>query len=197
MIRSDNGTNFVGASTELKKAFGEMDEKRINDFFMELGGEWISWKRNPLVASNMGGVLEWQIRSARSILSVMLRNHGESLSDESLCALLVEVEGIINSRPITCESIGDVNSIIPLSPMQLLSSKTRVVIPPPGTFQKEDMYCRKQWRRVQDLSNELWTRWRKEVFATLQTRKKRNQTKRNFEVGDIVLVRDDVTTRNK
>ena len=197
MIRSDNGTNFVGASTELKKAFGEMDEKRINDFFMELGGEWISWKRNPLVASNMGGVLEWQIRSARSILSVMLRNHGESLSDESLCALLVEVEGIINSRPITCESIGDVNSIIPLSPKQLLSSKTRVVIPPPGTFQKEDMYCRKQWRRVQDLSNELWTRWRKEVFATLQTRQKRNQTKRNFEVGDIVLVRDDVTTRNK
>ena len=197
MIRSDNGTNFVGASTELKKAFGEMDEKRINDFFMELGGEWKSSKRNPPVASNLGGVLEWQIRSARSILSVMLRNHDESLSDESLCALLVEVEGIINSRPITCESIGDVNSIIPLSPMQLLSSKTRVVIPPPGTFQKEDMYCRKQWRRVQDLSNELWTRWRKEVFATLQTRQKRNQPKRNFEVGDIVLVRDDVTTRNK
>ena len=32
MIRSDNGTNFVGASIELKKAIGEMDEKRINDF---------------------------------------------------------------------------------------------------------------------------------------------------------------------
>ena len=54
MIRSDSGTNFVGASIELKKAFGEMDEKRINDFLMELGGEWISWKYNPLMASNMG-----------------------------------------------------------------------------------------------------------------------------------------------
>ena len=39
MIRSDNETNFVGASIELKKALGEMDEKRINDFLMELGGE--------------------------------------------------------------------------------------------------------------------------------------------------------------
>ena len=58
MIRSDSGTNFVGASIELKKAFGEMDEKRINDFLMELGGEWISWKRNPPMASNMGGVWE-------------------------------------------------------------------------------------------------------------------------------------------
>ena len=39
MIRSDNGTNFVGASIELKKAFGEVDDKRINDFFMEWRGE--------------------------------------------------------------------------------------------------------------------------------------------------------------
>ena len=37
---------------------------------------------------------------------------------------------------------------------------------------------------------------KKEVFATLQIRQKWNQTKRNFEVGDIVLVRDDVI-RNK
>ena len=29
MIQSDNGTNSVGASIHLKKAFGKMDEKRI------------------------------------------------------------------------------------------------------------------------------------------------------------------------
>ena len=78
----------------------------INDFLMELGGEWISWKCNPLMASNMEGVSEQQIRSARNILSAMLRNYGESLKNESLHTLLVEVEGIINSRPITCESVG-------------------------------------------------------------------------------------------
>ena len=39
MIKSDNGTNFVGASIELRKTFGEMDERMINDFMMELGGE--------------------------------------------------------------------------------------------------------------------------------------------------------------
>ena len=167
MIRSDNGTNFVGASIEQKKAFGEIDEKRTNDFLMELGEEWKSWKRNPPMVSNMRGVWERQIRSARSICSAMLGNHGESLSGELLRTLLVKVEGIINSRPINCESIVDVSRIIPLSPMQLLHSKTRVAMPPPGTFQKENMYCRKQWQRVQRLSNEFWTRWRKEVFATL------------------------------
>ena len=87
MIRSDNGTKFVGASIELKKTFGEMDEKRINDFLMELVGEWISWKCNPPIASNMGEESEWQIRSAWSILLAMLRNHIESLSNESLCII--------------------------------------------------------------------------------------------------------------
>ena len=40
------------------------------------------------------------------------------------------------------------------------------------------------------------TRWRKEVFETLQTRQRWNPTKRNFKVGDIVLVRGDII-RNK
>ena len=39
MIRSDNKTNFVKASIDLKKAFGKMDQKRINVSLMELGRE--------------------------------------------------------------------------------------------------------------------------------------------------------------
>ena len=35
------------------------------------------------------------------------------------------------------------------------------------------------------------------MFATLQTRQKLNETKRNFEVGDIVLVHDYVTAQSK
>ena len=190
-ILTDNGSNFVGASMEMKKAFREMDHESINNFLMELGGEWISWKRNPPYASNMGGVWERQIRSSRSILSSLLKSHGESLTDESLRTLLTEVECIVNSRPITYESIND-NSLMPLSPMNLLSMKTKIGMPPPGNFKKEDMYCRKQWRRVQHLCNEFWSRWRKEVFASLQVRQKWNKFKRNMEVGDIVLLRDSI-----
>ena len=144
----------------------------------------------------MGGMWERQIRSARSILAALLKQYGESLHDDSLRTLLVEVEGIINSRPITCDNIGDVNSIVPLNPMQLLSMKTRIVMQPPGIFQKEDMHCLKYWRRVQHVCNEFWTQWKKEVFATLQSRQKWNFPKRNFQVGDAVLVRDD-SMRNK
>ena len=67
---------------------------------------------------------------------------------------------------------------------------------PPGVFTSADMYCRKHWRRVQHLSNEFWSRWRKEVLLTLQNRQKWNNKTRNCEIGDIVLVKDDME-RNK
>ena len=73
-----------------------MDKKKINYFLMELGGEWLIWKHNPLTASNMRGVWERQIRSARSILPALLKQHRGSLNDESLRTLLVEAERIIN-----------------------------------------------------------------------------------------------------
>ena len=56
VIRTDNGTNFVGASAELIESFQEMDHVKIGEFLQQHGGEWIWWKRNPLLASNMGGV---------------------------------------------------------------------------------------------------------------------------------------------
>ena len=70
--------------------------------------------------------------------------------------------------------------------------KTMMVMPPPGIFQKEDLYCRKQWRCVQHMCDEFWSRWRKEFYATLQARQK---VRRNFPVRDIGLVCDD-TFRN-
>ena len=111
----------------------------------------------------MGGVWERQIRTAHSILVALLKIHGTSLNDESLQTFLAEVEAIVNTRPITSESLSDVHSPVSVCPVQLLTMKSRVVMPPPGEFQKEDIYCRKPWKHVQCLENEFWSRWKKEV----------------------------------
>ena len=103
----------------------------------------------------MGGVWERQIRSARNILASILKTHGASLNDESLQTLLVEVEAIINSCPLTTDLLNDVDSLIPLSPINLLTMKSKVVMPPPGAFSPPDVYSRKHWRRVQHISNEF------------------------------------------
>ena len=108
----------------------------------------INWKRTPPLASNMGGVWERQIRSARMILNSLLKTHGGSLTDESLQTLLVEVEAVVNSCPLPTETINDVTSLIPLSLINLLTMKSEIVMPPLGVFASRDKYCRKYWSRV-------------------------------------------------
>ena len=72
------------------------DHKKIADCLEENGGDWMVWKRNPPLASNMGGIWEQQIKSACSILNSLLKTHGSNLTEESLQTLVVEVKAIAN-----------------------------------------------------------------------------------------------------
>ena len=53
----------------------------------------------------MGGVWERQIRTVRSVLTGLLQNHASQLDDESLRTLMIEVQAIVNSRPITTDDL--------------------------------------------------------------------------------------------
>ena len=170
-ILSDNGKNFVGTANEYKKAFKEMEHAKISEFLVTQSCDWITWKRNPPSASHMGGVWERQIRSVRNVLSGLLIDHSQILNDESFRTLLTEAECIVNSTPLTVESLSDPDSL-PVSPINLLTLKTKVVLPPPGIFQRHDLYCRKRWRHVQHLANEFWSKWKKEFLSNLQPRQK-------------------------
>ena len=191
-IRSDNGTNFVGAERELREAIKEMNHDEITE---KLRQQQIDWKFNPPAASHMGGVWERHIRTVRRILATLLREHAGRLDDKSLHTLMCEVESIVNSRPLTVIS-SDVEDPLPLSPSQILTMRTSIVLPPPGQFQRNDVYMRRRWRRVQYLCNLFWSRWKREYLPTLQQRPKWNQTKRNLEVNDIVLIKDENESRN-
>ena len=196
VIRSDNGGNFVGCENEFIQEMEKLDDRKIEAFLLPVNCDWISWKKNPPVSSHMGGVWERMIKSIRNVLDALLKNHHARLDDESLHTLLVEAENIVNSRPLTMENLTDPDSE-PLTAYNLLTWKTKVVMPPPGVFQKEHIYCRKRWKAVQYMVNEFWDRWRKEYMVILQSRQKWSNTKRNFEVGDIVLVKEDKMPRNR
>ena len=170
-LRSDWGTNFVGAGQELKDAVKEMNHEKIKDFLQNNGADYMlfKFKRNPPASSHMGGVWERQIHSARIILSSLMRTHGLSLSGEAFRTFMAEVAAVLNSRPLTADNLSNPDDPLPLCPSQLITLKSKVILPPPGQFLPEDIYSRRQWRRIQHLANEFWTRWRKEY---LQVRSK-------------------------
>ena len=146
----------------------------------------------------MGGVWERMIRSVRSALSAVLTQHSGILDDEALHTLMIEAEMVVNSRPLTFVDSSNGNDCgEALSPSQLLTLKSKVVLPPPGNFMKEDVYSRKRWRRVQFLANQFWCKWRREYLPLLQQRSKWTRTEKNLKMGDIVLVVDDLLPRCK
>ena len=114
-----------------------MDDKKIQPFMQEFGGDWIKLEKKLPVACHMGGVWERQIHSAQRILSLLLQTHGKAFDKESLLTLMVKTEGILNSRPLTVETISDPTSELPLSPANNLTMKPKVVMPPPGKFLNE------------------------------------------------------------
>lgn len=185
---SDNGTNFVGANRELKDAAKEIDQSQVSNYLLRNNIDWIF---NPPAASHFGGVWERQIRTTRKILSSLLHDVGDRLDDESLRTFLCETEAIINSRPITPTS-SDIDDVTPLSPANILTLRSEVILPPPGQFQRDDVYMRKRWRRVQHLANEFWKRWRKEYLSSLQQRQKWKRKVQNVNIGDVVIIKDDV-----
>ena len=85
---------------------------------------------------------------------------------------MIEVELIVNSRPLTVETLNDAGSPTPISPSNLLALKSNIVMPPLGEFSQSDLFSKKRWRRAQHISEEYCTRWRKEFLQTLQPRQK-------------------------
>lgn len=195
-IQSDNGTNFLGADNEFAKIVHGLDQSKVKGFLSSNNCDWILWKRNPPHSSHRGGIWERAIRSARAIIDSLMMENNQHFDDEVFRTFLCEVESIMNSRPITSEASND-PTIEALTPNHLLTMKSKLVMPPPGEFQRSDLYCRKRWRVVQHLANQFWLRWKKEYVLLLQQRQKWNNPKRNFAIDDVVLLKDEECKRNQ
>ena len=189
-IHSDNGSNFIGAERILRESLQSLDQRKLNDYCSQLE---IKWKFNPPYASHMGGAWERMIRSIRKILKSLIET--QTVNDEGLVTLITEVESIINSRPLV-PVLFDAKSDSPLTPNHLLLFRDNPNLPP-GLFDENDCYARRRWAQIQYLSNQFWRRWLKEFLPNLNNRQKWFQASKNFEVGDIVLLAEDLQQRSK
>ena len=139
-IRCVRGTNFVGASHELKQRFNELSDDRVKQFLMKHRCDFLM---NVPHASHMGGVWERQIRTVRRILSSLMLQHASRLDSASFRTFFYEAMAIVNSRPLTTDNLNVPDGSEPLTPNHLITMKSSVILPPPGNFEKEDLYSRK------------------------------------------------------
>ena len=139
-MRSDNGTNFVGAIKELQKVFQEMDQNQISQYLQGHGANWITWIRSSPTASHMGGVWEKQIeqiRITRSILNALLTSENTQ-KFEWWSTTHIADRSCSNCQLTTWNDDwnNDVQTHFQLSPSNLLRMKSKVFMPPPGSVRQ-------------------------------------------------------------
>ncbi|XP_073789994.1 uncharacterized protein [Danio rerio] len=181
-LLSDQGTNFKGGEKELRDSFNSMSL----DLQQLLAKQKIDFRFNPPAAPHFGGTWEREIKSVKSALHTVMGV--QSVSEEVLYTVLLEVEAILNTKPLgyTSSSVADLDAI---TPNVLLMGRLDGALPP-VVYSKEEGLSKRRWRYCQVLADHFWSRFIKYYLPSLQCRQKWHGTPADLTVGTVVLMMD-------
>lgn len=184
-IYSDNGTNFVGVSKELRAESATVNRRLAGTFT----NRDTQWRFNPPAAPHMGGVWERLVRSVKSSLETL--SVSRTPDEETFQTLLIEVEGIVNSRPLTFVPL-ESEEAEALTPNHfLMLSSSGVVQPPQAPMEQSGRALRANWNQLRSLLDEFWKKWIKGYLPTICRRTKWFNDTKPVKVGDLVVIVDE------
>ncbi|XP_065076551.1 uncharacterized protein LOC135700089 [Ochlerotatus camptorhynchus] len=178
---SDNATNFHGAERQLREQINE----GVSATFTSANTKWTFI---PPSAPHMGGAWERLVRSVKTAIGDAYREG--KLNDEELQTLIVEAEGIVNTRPLTYIPLDSAESDA-LTPNHFLLGSSNGVKQPSVGIEVQQRASRDSWDRIQRQLNRFWQRWLKEYLLVIRKQTKWFDEARRVEVGDLVLIADE------
>ncbi|XP_063990952.1 uncharacterized protein LOC135169656 [Diachasmimorpha longicaudata] len=187
-IYSDNGTNFVGANNQLKEIYQFLQSKDHQETLQsELTRQQIQWHFIPPLSPHFGGLWEAAVKSFKHHLYRIITN--ELLTFEEFNTLVIEIEAVLNSRPLTPMS-ADPNDLLVLTPGHFLIGE------PLTTSRERDFTDTPSnrlstWEHIQKLKQHFWTRWHREYISDLNLRSKWSQGEHHIKEGTVVLLKED------
>ncbi|KAH8349495.1 hypothetical protein KR084_007732, partial [Drosophila pseudotakahashii] len=152
----------------------------------------VEWSFIPPRSPHFGGLWEAAVKAAKHRL---LRGVGNAkLTANELSTHLVEVEALLNSRPIASPS-NDPNDGEALTPGHLLIGQPLLTLPPEsvtkGNCSKASFGYLNRWRMLSALKQQFWQSWSKDYLSSLQQRKKWSIEGPDLKIGCLVLVNED------
>ncbi|XP_062704324.1 uncharacterized protein LOC134286689 [Aedes albopictus] len=185
---SDNGSNFVGAKSELHSLYelfkSDQLQGKLNEFCQT---REIRWTFIPPRAPNFGGLWEAGVKSTKTHLKKVLRD--ASLTFEEYYTVLTQIEAILNSRPLFSSS-ADPNEPEAITPGHFLIGRELTAIPEPN-LEDTKLNRLSRWQLVQRIRDHFWRRWSREYLNTLQTRQKWTKGCKNVIPDTVVLLKED------
>ena len=191
LMLSDNASTYLAVAEELKSLLSS------EELAESLSRRGVDWRFIPKRAPWFGGFWERLVGLTKSVLKKILgRSH---VTLDSLQTIVVEVEAVLNNRPLTHVSV-DVNDLDPITPSHLLYGRPIISLPYQRVEDDEiddptygdDADIRKRTKAQALLFKHFLTRWQKEYLTSLREfhRSTGNNTQM-IGVGDVVLIHDD------
>ncbi|XP_059217443.1 uncharacterized protein LOC131994669 [Stomoxys calcitrans] len=184
-VFSDNGTNFIGANRTLVREFKEFLKASEKSVIEKYGMHGFSWHFIPPHAPHMGGLWEAAVKSMKTHFRKVASNM--KFTFEEFSTLLVRIESVLNSRPLSPIS-EDPTDLIPLTPGHLIRGAALMAIPEEYS---DNLSLMNRWQRLKTLQILFAKRWKNEYVSELQRRYKWKTTQLNLEKDDFVVVKDD------
>ena len=190
-VFSDNGTTFKGADSELRRLFHE-----ASSFSQEVSAavaiDGTTWHFIPPRTPHFGGLWEAAVKCFKHHLRLVVRD--ATLTFEELTTLCAQIEACLNSRPVSPFS-SDPDDIAALTLGHFLVGSA--LIAPPEPFSDFVVTDLRRWQMISNMRNHFWSRWRKEALYHLQLSSKWFRADRSIQVGDLILLKDDLQPPQK
>ncbi|XP_033314525.1 uncharacterized protein LOC117213269 [Bombus bifarius] len=187
-ILTDNGTNFVGANRQLQELRtllqSDDHQDRVQNF---LADRQIQWRFNPPNSPHFGGLWEAAVKAFNRHLIRVVGT--ELLTFEHLNTLVIEIEAILNSRPLTPIS-SDPKDPPVLTPGHFLIGDTLTSLRE-RDFRTVPSGRLSSWQRIHQIKQHFWSRWYREYLNELTRRNKWDKGKHNIREGTVVILRED------
>lgn len=183
-IFSDNGTSFVGAYNDLSKFL----KSNCDSLAENLATDNVDFHFIPAYSPHFGGLWEAGVKSIKYHLNRVLGNC--NLTFEELTTTLVQIEAILNSRPLTPLS-SDPEDLTPLTPGHFLIGRPLTALPEKMYPENISATRLTRFQRIEQIRQHFWTRWSKEYVAELQQRVKWRSCKYSLKPNTLVLVKED------
>lgn len=185
-VFSDNGTNFIGAHNQLK-FFGEFLNKNAETLTEQIENEGISWSFIPAHSPHFGGLWEAGVKATKYHLKRVAGN--ASLTFEKFYTLLVQIEAVLNSRPL-CPLSCDPSDYTPLTPSHFIIGRPLVSVADQELMQVP-VNRLSHFQQIQSLQQHFWARWSMEYISELQQRSKWRENQEALKINDLVVIKDD------
>ena len=189
LIWSDHSTNFVGVKHLLKELFDFLQQQTTSDVASDFcSTRRISWDFIPEHAPHFGALWESAVKTLKTHLRRIVGN--VRLTYEELSTVLAQIEACMNSHPLGVIPHENDDGIEVLTPGHFLVGRPIEAIPD-HALSYQPISLLRRWHLCEALIRHFWKRWHSEYITSLRKNHKWHYPTRNFQVGDIVVLRED------